>query len=127
MDESRLGYIKPEDVFELVTENKAKKKFLIIDVRGNDLGDKVIKSAISIPSYNFRDTADSLASMYSSYDLVIVHCMMSHSRGPSCAYMLNFAFQNPKYKDSKTEIKVLSGGFEKFYDMYFDKDVFDTV
>ena len=124
----RLSYIDCKDVVELITTNVHQKKFIIIDVRGSDVGDLIIHKAINIPSYNFFQTAHSLASLYKDYDYVIIHCMMSQSRGPTCASCLNECFKNEQLKNAPVQIKILRGGFERFYNNYGErKELFDTV
>ncbi|EAL48077.1 hypothetical protein EHI8A_196470 [Entamoeba histolytica HM-1:IMSS-B] len=125
---SRLDYINCKDVVELITSNSNKKRFIIIDVRGNDVGDLVIHTAINIPSPNFKETATSLASIYKDYDLIIIHCMMSQTRGPTCAMILNECFKKEKYKESHVQIRILRGGFERFYSEYGERrELFDVV
>ena len=96
---SKLSYITCEEVVELITTNANQKKFVIIDVRGSDVGDLIIHTAINIPSPNIRNTAPSLIALYKDYDYIIVHCMMSQSRGPTCASLLHECLMNEKYKE----------------------------
>ena len=125
---NRLGYIDCKEVVELITTNEQQKKFIIIDVRGTDVGNLIIHKAINIPSFNFFQTAPSLAALYKDYDYIIVHCMMSQSRGPMCASSLNECFQSEKLKDSTVQIRILRGGFERFYNNYGErKELFDSI
>ena len=125
---NRLSYIDCKDVVELITTNVNQKKFIIFDVRGSDVGNLIIHKAVNIPAFHFIQTAPSLASMYKDYDYIIIHCMMSHSRGPMCASTLNDCYQNEKYKDSKVEIKIMRGGFERFYNNYGERrELFDSI
>ena len=125
---NRLNYIDCKDVVELITTNKENKKYIIFDVRGSDVGDKIIHTAINIPSPNFIQTAPSIASLYKNYDYIIIHCMMSQTRGPMCASTLNECFKQEKLKDSSVSILILRGGFERFYNSYGERsELFDSI
>ena len=124
----RLDQITPEAVAELLTTNAHHRTFAIIDVRDADLGELVIHKAVNIPARNFRATAPSLVSMFHAYDLIVVHCMYSQTRGPMCAQCLAQAFDASPFKDSTTTVAVLRGGFCAFYSAFFDKPaLFDAV
>ncbi|KAL7714456.1 Rhodanese domain-containing protein [Entamoeba marina] len=125
---NRIDYINSSDVVELITTNKQHLKYLIIDVRTSDIDDLVIHTAINIPYNNFRSTANSIASMYQFYDLIIIYCMHSQTRGPASATILNNEFIKSKYQDSLTQIKILRKGFHGFYNDYWErKELFDIV
>ena len=124
----RISYISPKDVRELIEHNTEQKKFIIIDVRGSDVEGLIIHGAINIPCNNFIDSVSGIVGMYHTYDYIIVHCGQSQNRGPHCAYVLNNAFENSNHKDSKTEIKILTGGFNAFYNNFMEFDnLFDKV
>ena len=125
---NKIDYIDCKDVVELITTNTQQLKFIIFDVRGSDVGDLIIHKAINIPSPNFLQTASSIAAMYKDYDMIIVHCMMSQTRGPTCASKLYECLMSEKYKDSKAVVRILRGGFERFYNNYGErKELFDTI
>lgn len=124
---SSLGYISAEEVVELLTRNKSNLKYQIVDVRAGDVGDLMIHGAVNIPVAEFRNCVDELAKGYESYDLVIIHCMMSQTRGPMCASLL-YDHISRDYPQSSVQVRVLQGGFERFYNEYCERgELFDTV
>ena len=125
--EVELDYISGDDLIKMMKENT--KKFQIIDVRGRDIGDLMIKGAINIPRKTFEKDVDKIIETYANYDYVVIHCMRSQQRGPACARLMKQYFTISKYfATSHLKIVVLEGGFGRFYNKHFqESELFQEI
>ncbi|ELP94917.1 hypothetical protein EIN_250110 [Entamoeba invadens IP1] len=121
-------YMDDETLIHLMKDGKT--KIQIIDVRGSDLSDRMIRGAINIPNRDgyFVSKIPEILETYHTYDYIVVHCMRSVVRGPSCARKLKEKFVLSKYfATSNLKIVILSGGMKGFVLKHKEKEFYDYI
>jgi len=95
-----------------VLENPAERsKVVILDVRDSDFAGGNIRGAVNVPSEDFRARLPEISRRYGATETVVVHCMMSQVRGPTCAKMLKHQLE---MDGCQARVMVLEGGFTSF-------------
>ena len=104
-------YITAEKLIEKLRTDKPPK---VIDVREEDRKGGHIKHSIHIPAPVFRASPSQAIPLVKDAELVVVHCMYSQVRGPSCAALLAAALDSAVAKkevEGNPQVTVLEGGF----------------
>lgn len=105
----RVFYFEPEELARKI--ERKEDGFVIIDVRGPS--EEKIRGAVFVSSIAFdRDHVEAAVDL-SKYDDVIIHCMYSKERGPTCAALMEMYYPKRKFT-----IHVLRGGFCMFATLY---------
>jgi Cdc25 family phosphatase len=80
--------------------------FVIIDVREPEeiSRDGKISRNVNIPSANFKDSeiAKNILLEHKDKDEIVVHCIKSQQRGPTCALALTQALERLKQEEGDT-------------------------
>jgi len=105
-----MDFIKPEELSKRLNEDDG-SSILVVDVRGADYKEGHVPGAIHIPSEEFASKLGDLTNLVTTrqYKNVVIHCMQSQVRGPSCARLL-MDYATTEFKE-KSKISVLEGGF----------------
>jgi len=103
-------YITPDELHAL--QQKAGVKTVVIDVRGSDYHEGHIPGAINIPSTEFEAKLDHTLTTHQHVDTIVMHCMLSQVRGPTCASMLSKHMKTKAKNASSTESPASSSSEE---------------
>jgi len=114
MDEGlkRVGRVGVEEVARLVGSGGS--DFVVVDVRDGDFGEGgFVRGAVNVPSDTFRERIGAVLEEHGGKETIVVHCMMSQMRGPTCATMLVQAM-NAAEVPWRANVVVMTGGFRQF-------------
>lgn len=105
----QVFYMEPEELARKI--ERKEDGFVIIDVRG--VSEEKIRGAVFVSSVEFDRPHVEAAVDLSKYDDVIIHCMYSKQRGPTCAALMEMYYPKRNFT-----IHVLRGGFCMFATLY---------
>ncbi|GAA5991875.1 hypothetical protein JCM10908_002251 [Rhodotorula pacifica] len=118
---SKVKYISPEEVAQLILANPKRDDYLIIDVRSSDFAGGNLPGALNLTTREFgseqrlNSTISTHIAPYSPpLRLLILHCMRSQTRGPYAAHLLA---QSPALPPG-VEVRVMKGGFQGWWRLY---------
>jgi rhodanese-related sulfurtransferase len=97
-----------------------RRKLVVIDVRDSDFKGGNIVGAVNIPSEQFRARVPEIISSYKDTETIVVHCMMSQVRGPTCAKILFNELQRELNGDGK--VVILEGGYSSWTSTHKNKN-----
>ena len=101
----QVFYMEPEELARKIERKET--GFVIIDVRG--VSEEKIRGAVFVSSVEFDRAHIEAAVDLSKYDDVVIHCMYSKQRGPTCAALMEVYYPKRNFN-----IHVLRGGFCTF-------------
>lgn len=106
-------YITPESLAQLL---RGQDPPIVVDVRQHDRAGGHIKNSLHIPADLLRANPDRYALQLNHASCIVVHCMFSQVRGPSCATLLASALSRSKLDPSAPmpQVVILEGGFAAF-------------
>ena len=96
-------------------DSRPKERFAIVDVRDDDFAGGHIPGAMHYASRTFHDNLPYIVDAVKDEKKIIVHCMQSAQRGPSCARVLR------EKLPEDIEVYVLRGGFSEWRRVFADK------
>ncbi|GAA5970301.1 hypothetical protein JCM8115_003693 [Rhodotorula mucilaginosa] len=115
---SKVQYISPDVVAQLVLATPKRNDYLIIDVRSSDFAGGNIPGALNLTTREFGSEqrlnstiATHIAPRVPPLNLIILHCMRSQTRGPYAAHLLA---QSPALPPG-VQIRVMKGGFQGWW------------
>ena len=109
----RVGRIGVDEVAKWVGSGGS--DFVVVDVRDGDFGEGgFVKGAVNVPSDTFRERMGAVLEEHGDKETIVVHCMMSQMRGPTCATMLVQAMNAAEGKSFRANVVVMTGGFRQF-------------
>ena len=124
MDEQELPCLSGQDLADCLTDGT--RRVVVVDVRGHDVGSRVIHTAVNVPSSTFPRYIPALIRTYGAYDLMVFHCMRSMCRGPRCARQMAAALRS--HPECRVRVALLAGGFQQFdADFRARPELFDAV
>ena len=107
------AYVGSITTHELAVKlNQGTDNLVVFDVRDSDFKGGNIIGAVNIPSEEFRVRIQDTVTQYRDKDTIVVHCMMSQVRGPTCANML--AQELARQGNTQQKVVVLQGGFSNW-------------
>ncbi|KWU43289.1 Rhodanese-like protein [Rhodotorula sp. JG-1b] len=128
---SRVQYISPDEVAQLVLARPNRDDYLIIDVRSSDFAGGNIPGALNLTTREFGSEqrlnstiATHIAPRVPPLKLIILHCMRSQTRGPYAAHLLA---QSPALPRG-VQIRVMKGGFQGWWRQFKGRgDLFENL
>lgn len=107
MGTQSIVYVSADTLASWMDE-RPKEKITILDVRDDDFVGGHIPGAIHFASKSFYENLPKVVEAVKDQKKVIVHCMQSAQRGPSCARVLR------EQLPEATQVCVLRGGFSEW-------------
>ncbi|ORX46699.1 hypothetical protein BCR36DRAFT_331629 [Piromyces finnis] len=117
-------YIEAKELADWILDPnmKARKDYIIIDVRDDDYPFGNICHCKNIPSIKFLDNIEHYVLKCKRIPKIVFHCAMSQVRGPKCAnryaLTLNSLLEAGEIEDIDQKVYILRGGFMNFQNIY---------
>lgn len=124
--DQRDCYIDPTLVVDILSDPELRKETLIIDVREEDGEYACIKGALHVPFPSILKSLPHIYEMLTAHKLVLVHCEMSHIRGPKSANRIK-EFLAEKRQFKWPRVLIIRGGFCGFAEIGSDYCVAPSV
>ncbi|KAL4069886.1 Rhodanese-like domain-containing protein [Scleroderma yunnanense] len=116
-----VKYIHSYELAAIIqSDKKSGKDYLVVDVRDEDWVGGNIKGSRHIPSEKFLIEVDQLLKDSKDVPTVVFHCRLSQQRGPKAARIYEEARNLLHPSGEHFEVRVLSGGFYQFGEIYKD-------